>query len=101
MARRFELLRGGTVLGVVTLDPGESDFPWFVGWLKPSPEYATVRPLFDELDRVLEDEGFNERSGELHERVMRPGVRMRSLPNGEESEVLGITVSGTRVSWRQ
>jgi hypothetical protein len=34
--RRFELLRGGTVLGVVTLDTGESDLPWFVGRLKPS-----------------------------------------------------------------
>jgi hypothetical protein len=100
MSRRFELLRGGAVLGIVILDTAESDFPWFVGWLEPSPEYAAVRPLFDEQDRLLEEEGFTEAAGELQERLMQPGVQMRSLSDGEVSEVVGIAISGTRVSWR-
>jgi hypothetical protein len=100
MARRFELLRGGKVLGVVTLDSAESDFPWLVGWLEPTPEYAVVEPLFAEMDR-LEDEGCTDEADELHDRVMAPGVQMRSLPDGEVSEVIGINISGRRVGWRE
>src|SRR5687768_7976003 len=96
MVRRFELLRGGTALGAVTLDPAESDFPWFVGWLEPGPAYASVEPLFAELDRLWEDD----EADELHDRVMGPGVRMRSLTDGEASEVVGINIAGSRVCWR-
>jgi hypothetical protein len=101
MKRQFELLRGGTVLGIVTLDTAESDFPWFVGWLEPAPEYAAVEPLFAEMDRLLEDEGFTEESGELHERIMGPGVQIRSLPDSDVSEVVGISIAGRPVSWRE
>ena len=100
MSRRFELLRGSDVLGVVTLDAGESDFPWFVGWLAPSPAYAAVEALFAEMSSLLEDDGFTDDSGELHEQVMGPGVWMRSLSDGELTEVAGISVEGRRVSWR-
>ena len=100
MSRQFELLRGDAVLGVVTLDTGESDFPWLVGWLEPAPAYAAVEPLFAEMSRLLEDDGFTDESGELHERVMAPGVRMRLLPGGDVSEVVGISIEDRRVSWR-
>lgn len=100
MTLRFELLRGGTVLGVVTLEGRECDFPWLVGRLEPSAAYAAIQPLFAELDRVLEAEGFDDESAALHERVMGPGVQMRPLPDGAVSEVLGLSISGARVSWR-
>ena len=100
MSRRFELLRGGEVLGVVTLDASESDFPWFVGWLEPSPAYAAVEPLFAEMSGLLEDDGFTDESGELHEQIMAPGIWMRFLPDGELSEVVGISIEGRRVGWR-
>jgi hypothetical protein len=96
--QRFELVRGGVVLGVVALDG--SDFPWFIGELKPSPEYGTVEPLFAEMHRILEDEGFTERSGELHELITGPGIQLRSLPDGAITEVTGISIVGRRVSWR-
>ncbi len=54
----------------MTLDPNENDFPWLVGWLEPSPAYAAVHSLFEERDRVLDEDGFDELSGELHEQVM-------------------------------
>jgi hypothetical protein len=97
---RYELVRGDTVLGVVTLDPDESDFPWFVGRLEPSPAYAAVEPQFAEMNRLLDRDGFDEESGELHERIMEPGIRVRSLPDGELTEVVGINIKGRRVSWR-
>ena len=100
MSRQLELLRGDIVLGVVTLDAGASDFPWLVGWLEPSPAYAQVEPLFAEMSRLLEDEGFTDESDESDERVMEPGIRMRSLPDGEWSEVVGISIERGRVSWR-
>ncbi len=100
MSRTFRLTRGQTILGVVTLDANESDFPWLVGWLEPSPAYATVRALFEELNRVLDEDGFDERSGELHEQVMAPGVKMVSLADGDMAEVTGLNISGNRVSWR-
>jgi len=100
MSQRYELSRGGIVLGVVTLDSAESDFPWFVGWLEPSAEYRTVKPLFDELDRLAENHGFEEAFDSIHEQIVEPGVRMRSLADGEVSEVVGISIAGNRVSWR-
>lgn len=100
MARQFELFRGDTLLGVVTLDPGECDLPWFVGRLEPSPAYAAVRPLFERLDQLLDAGGFDDESSTLHEELMAPVVRMRAVDDGEEIEVDGIAISGTRVSWR-
>lgn len=100
VSRQYELLRGESVLGIVTLDPNESDFPWFVGWFEPSPGYAEVEPLVAELSRMTEDDGFTDESGELLERVMGPGVWMQSLPDGERTEVVGINIDGHRVSWR-
>jgi hypothetical protein len=88
------------MLGVVTLDADESDFPWLVGHLDPSPAYAVVKPLFDEMDRQLEGLGSEAEADRLHDQVMGPGIRMKSLADGETSEVVGIVISGTRVSWR-
>ncbi len=110
MSRRFELLRGKTVLGVVTLDQAESNFPWFVGWLKPSPAYDAVRPLFDELDRLLDDEpdapheqmvrDLRLRADALHEHILAPGVHMRAVDGGGVTVVTGIIISGILVCWR-
>ena len=99
MLRRYELIRGQAVLGVVTFDPNQSDFPWLAGRLEPSPAYAEVEPLFAELSRSERD-GLTDESDELHEAVMAPGVEVRSLPDGELSEVVGISIDGHRVRWR-
>jgi hypothetical protein len=85
---------------VVTLDTGESDFPWFVGWLDASPHYAAVERLFAEMSRIHEGDGFTDESGELNEQIMGPGIGMRTLPDGKWSEVVGISIEGRRVSWR-
>lgn len=84
----------------MTVDPAESDFPWLAGWLEPSPGYASVEPLFAELSRRLEDEGFTDESSELLERIMQPGVRLVSLADSEVTEVDGINIEGLRVTWR-
>jgi hypothetical protein len=100
MFSSYQLVRGDTVLGVVTVDPNESDFPFLVGRLEPSPAYASVQPLFEELDRVLIEDGFDGRYRELHERLMAPGVWARSPSTGQETKIGGLHVSpGNRVSW--
>ena len=110
MPGQFELLRGGVLLGLVTIDAAEYDFPWTVGWLEPSAEYATAEPLFiqwaqlldtREKDNLWDDEEFDKAETLLYERIMGPGIRMRSVPGGEISEVVGITIEGRRVSWRE
>jgi hypothetical protein len=78
------------MLGVVTLDADESDFPWLVGRLEPSPAYAAVKPLFDEMDRQLESLVSEAEADRLHDQVMGPGIHMKSLADGESSEVAGI-----------
>jgi len=84
----------------VTLDTAESDFPWLVGWLEPAPEFAAVEPLFAEMDGKLDEDGLTDESIELHEQVMEPGIQMRSLQDGELSNIVGISIGDRRVSWR-
>jgi hypothetical protein len=100
ISRRYQLLRGGEILGVVTFDPDESDFPWYAGRLELSPAFAEIQPLFCALAQHLKEERFDEESETLFEQVMAPGVQMRSLDDGRVSEVVGINIAGDQVSWR-
>jgi hypothetical protein len=68
--------------------------------LEPSSAYDAVRPLFEELARALDEDGFTEESGALEEQVMAPGVWMKPVGGDEAAEVTGLSIEGTRVSWR-
>jgi hypothetical protein len=95
------LLRGSVVLGIVTFDPSESDFPWYAGWLEPSPEYALIEPVFVEMNRLLDSDGLTEQAGKLAEEIMTPGISIRNLADQRLSQVVGINIEGTRVAWRE
>jgi hypothetical protein len=98
---RFELLRGDVVLGIVTLDPAECDFPWRGGWLEPAPAFAEVERLFQEWERLLEAEDFEEASEVLFEKIHGPGLWLRPLGCGAPEEVQGIRIDAEhRVTWR-
>jgi hypothetical protein len=98
---QFELLRGDTVLGVVDLDPAECDFPWQGGWLKPSPSFGEVAPLFQEWEPLLEVEDYGEVSEAVYEQIIRPGIRLRPLAGGLLREVDGIRIDAAhRIIWR-
>jgi hypothetical protein len=98
---RFELLRGETILGVVTLDPAECDFPWRGGWLEPAPCFSEVEPLFQESERLLEGEDFGNTWEEVFEQIIRPGIHLGPLTGGARQEVGGIRIDARRrVIWR-
>jgi hypothetical protein len=97
----FELRRGDAILGIVTLDPAECDFPWQGGWLEPAPAFAEVEPLFQEWERRLEAEDYGEASEAVFEQIIRPGIRLIPLAGGESQEVGGIRIDAVgRVIWR-
>jgi hypothetical protein len=98
---QFELLRGNTVLGVVDLDLAECDFPWWGGWLKPSPSFGEVEPLFQEWERLLEVEDYGKASEAVYEQIVRPGIRLRPLAGGALQKVDGIRIdAANRIIWR-
>lgn len=49
---KLHLLRGGTNLGTIAVKPGSADYPWYTGTFEPTPEFASVRELF-ELELAL------------------------------------------------
>lgn len=101
MPDSFRLLRGDAVLGIVTFDPKECDFPWKGGWLKPTDAFAQVEPMFREWDRLLEAEEYGGAEA-LFEEISRPGIRLQPLEDDRvEEEILGIRIqTGNRVIWR-
>ena len=96
---RLELLRGDTTLGVIVRDPSASDFPWHVGRLEPTPAYESVRPLFDEQERLLNVGEVTGRLDQVQQAIGAEEFRLRSEAGNIEA-VTGITIAGTRVSWR-
>jgi hypothetical protein len=101
MPEQYELLRGDAVLGVLTLDPAECDFPWKGGRLEPAPEFAKVEPLFQEWERLLEAEDYGPASEAVLEQIIRPGIRLRQVGGVQSEEVEGIRIDGEhRVIWR-
>ena len=106
--RKFDLYQGDVCLGVITLSPSECDFPWFVGYLEPSAEYASVKPLFDreaELSHIANDaDEFDEQAQNdadaLMDEIAELGIRVKSHHSDEWDDVLGLSITGNRVGWR-
>jgi hypothetical protein len=100
LPRRWDLVRGGETLGVVTLDPLQMDLPSLLGSWEPAPDFASVKPLFDEINGLLAREGSNEAIDELQERIREPGVQLRSLENDDELELFVVIITGDRAILR-
>jgi hypothetical protein len=98
--KRYELIRGEAVLGVVELDAAEDNFPWHAGWLQPTPAYGEVKPLFDRLCLMHEKDGFTEESGIVFKEIIEPGIQMRCIEDNTSVSIEGINIEGNRVSWR-
>jgi hypothetical protein len=101
LPRRWELVRGGETLGVVTLDPLQMDLPSLLGRWEPAPDFASVKPLFDEVDGLLRTKGSDEAIDELQERIREPGVQLRSLENDDEMALFVVIITGDRAILRE
>ncbi len=100
---RFRLVRGGASLGTMReeLDPERSgglDMTYVVGRLIPSPAFADVAVLFQELNSLdpFDDETACDR---IRRAILQPGFQMQDLESGETYEVQDIGVDGEQVSW--
>src|SRR5215203_2568347 len=95
--RKWELYRGGVILGVVTCAPDEGDFPWLIGYLAPMPEYENVRNLFEREDEAMNramESGSEEdqhAADELLMEILAPGIRFKELSGGKWWEANGIS----------
>jgi len=98
---RFQLIRGGTVLGTVEIVPEECDFPWYGGVFTPAVGFAAVKALFDEDLRLLNagDDGLDG-FDELWEEIDAPGLVLKAEDGSEELTNILIHIDGTKTWWR-
>lgn len=116
---RFRLIRGDTVLGVVTLAPEEriDGARWDVGWIETSPGFEEARHLFEREQQLLDqavklevETGANAlttesafllgQAGEVQREIMEPGVLLVDLSDGKQDNVDELHIEGAKVFWR-
>jgi len=94
--KSWELIRGETVLGVVTINGG--DFPWLYADFAATPAFAEVKPLFDRAAQLLDSD--DETWEEAYAAVDALGVRLMNLRTGEVFVPVGIFIRDDRASFR-
>jgi hypothetical protein len=93
-----DLYRGGVRLGKLTLT--DTDQPWYNGRFDPAPAFADVKPLFDELNALLDADRFDDpRTEELYEAIAAPGLRL-VWEDGTVADEMLIHIDGDQVHWR-
>jgi hypothetical protein len=95
----YRLLRGDKLLGTVTHHPAHDDFPWRGGVFEPTPEFDSVRPLFDEELRLLNADRMDEWTVAWDD-IERPGLALEPLDGGSPITEFLIHIDGTKTWWR-
>ena len=95
----YRLVRGDTLLGTVTHHATQDDFPWHGGVFEPTPDFDSVRPLFDEELRLLNADQMDE-WGVVLEQIERPGLRLEPLHGGSPVTEFLIHIDGAKTWWR-
>jgi hypothetical protein len=99
----LQLIRGGVLLGSITLDPSKFDFPWYAGFFSPSEHFAEVRPLFDRelhlLNTNTEDKHWDAWD-EAWEAISQPGLRLVGPSDTDFTSDPVIHIDGTKAWWR-
>jgi hypothetical protein len=94
----YKSYRGDVLLGTITPDNTRSDFPWYAGIFHPTPDFETVRPLFENELSVLDSEDFD--AWELAwQAITKPGLKLE-YDNGEIVNELLIHIEGEKTWWR-
>ncbi|MGW2377467.1 MULTISPECIES: hypothetical protein [Kitasatospora] len=91
---RWQLLRGGELLGEIVVDDGH--FPWLDGRFVPEAGFVEVKPWFDESAALVDAENFQafERA---YDRI--DGTLTLVSPHGPVAEFL-LHIRGDRASFR-
>ena len=92
-----DLYRGGVPLGRLTVT--DFDQPWYIGRFDPTPAFDAVRHLFEEENRLLQEDGADDRWEAVWEAIAAPGLRLVWEDGRNDDEVL-IHIDGPRADWR-
>lgn len=95
----YRLIRGATVLGTVTHNPAQSDFPWHGGIFEPAPEFDVVRSLFEDELQLLDADRIEEWEIAWAQ-IEKPGLRLEPVGGGEPITELLIHIDGAKTWWR-
>ena len=96
---KYLLFRGDTLLGTITHDQGQDDWPWQYGSFASSPEFASARHLFDKGVRLLGARR-NEEFARIWTEIQEPGLRMQMIGTNKILRGGLVHIDGEKVSWR-
>ena len=103
LPKELQLFRGGVLLGVITLDPSQFDFPWFAGVFSPSEHFAEIRPLFERELHLLHDNTSDqhwEAWDDAWEVISQPGLLLLASDGTAFTSDPLIHIDGHRAWWR-
>jgi hypothetical protein len=106
MPKTLSLVRGDTVLGTIEVNPGNADFPWFSGTFHATPEYETVRDLFERELQLLRANSNDDSASwddweDVHAELHDPGLRLTAPDSNDSVEEILIHINGTEAWWRE
>jgi hypothetical protein len=98
-ASKLQLFRGNTLLGIITHDPLQDDWPWQRGSFAADDGFASVKHLFEKELLVMRERRYQE-FDKTWEEIEAVGLRMQVVETGEMFSVSLIHIEGTKASWR-
>ena len=105
MPKTLSLIRGDTILGTIDVNPGDADFPWFSGTFRATPEFESVRDLFDRELQLLRANSTNDSASwddweAIHAELHDPGLRLSAPDSNYTAEDILIHINGAEAWWR-
>ena len=101
----LNLVRGDTVLGVIAVNRGGADHPWFSGTFSPAPEFEDVRELFArELEMLRANSNDDPKAWDdweaVHAELHDPGLYLSSPDSSYRADEILIHINGSEAWWR-
>lgn len=105
MPRTLRLVRGDAVLGTIAVKPVDADSPWLTGGFRPSPEFESVRDLFEQELRLLrantnDDPAQWDEWEAVHAELHDPGLRLEAEDRSFVADEILIHIDGSEAWWR-
>lgn len=105
LPRTLELRRGDSLLGTIEVKAGDEDFPWHSGAFRPAPGFDSVRELFADELRLIQENTRDEPAKwsdweAVHDELHAPGLRLQSADRSYVAEEILIHIKGSEAWWR-
>ncbi|WP_171160162.1 hypothetical protein [Usitatibacter palustris] len=104
--KTLNLVRGETLLGTIDVKPGTADVPWFSGAFHATPEFESVRDLFERELQLLQENSNDDSATwddweEVHAEIIDPGLRLQAPDSSYVVEDILIHIDGAEAWWRE